>query len=567
MIIAGIAVQYGINDWNAYFFNALDRRDEDDVFWAIGLFIALVLLSSGVAVVQLIGRMRLQVQWRQWLTARLVGRWLEEGRFYRLSISAPNIDSPEFRIADDARMATEPVVNFASGIMNAVLTAAVFFGVLWTVGGSARIGDFEIPGFMMIAAVIYAVLMSGSMVVFGKPLIAWIETKNATEARLRHEMVRVRENAESIAMLGGVSDEQRGIGAAMQGVVGAWRGVIMQLAHMTWLTNTNSVAAPMVPLLLGAPNYLNGTMSLGALMQTAAAFVQVQVALNWLVDNYSGIAEWLASVQRVVGLWTALTDLDATIGRTEHDRIMIAQSPDASIRLEGLSVAQHNGRVMIEGADTVIERGDKVLLMGDSGTGKSTLIRAIAGMWPWGSGRVLLPPDARMAFVPQRAYIPQGSLRQVLQYPAAGHAADDEVLTEALHRCGLKRLIPRLDEVNRWEKLLSGGEQQRIAFARLLVHRPQIVIMDEATAALDIDSQDAMMDMFNHELADVTLISVGHRAELEEYHNRKLTLIRTRTGVEMRPERDNTRRRRLAALLRRALRPRPVPDPSAPGDD
>ena len=563
LVVANICVTYGVNRWTAFFFDALGRKDADVVLSGIGLFAILALAGAAFTVAQLMARMRLQVYWRQWLTERLAQRWLGEQRFYRLSIAAPDVDAPEFRIAEDARIATEPVVDFGTGIANAVLTALVFFGVLWTVGGSTELFGVEIPGFMVFAAIAYSCVMSGSMLVFGRPLIARIEAKNAAEARLRTEMVRVRENAESIAMLGGEADETRALRVTLEHLVRAWKRQIAQLARMTWMMSANWVVAPVVPLLLEAPNYLDGRIGLGALMQTASAFVSVQVALNWLFDNYPKIAEWLASAGRVAGLWTAFGRLDASVGHDAGDRIVVDDSPDVNLYLEGLHVAQHNGRVVIDEADIAIAPGDKVLLTGESGTGKSTLIRAIAGLWPWGSGRILLPRDANVAFVPQRSYIPNGKLRHVLLYPASEDAdVPDSVLAAALTRCGLKRLAQRLDETDRWDKLLSGGEQQRIAFARLLVHRPDIVIMDEATAALDVPSQDSMMELFRDELAAATVISVGHRPELEEYHNRKLSLRRFASAGPSDTDRD--RQRRLAGLLRRTLRPRPSPDPSHP---
>lgn len=560
--MSNTAVQYGVNKWNAYFFDALQQKSQRGVVGAVSLFAILAIAASFISVFSLTSRVKLQVYWRQWLTKRLTERWLDDQRFYRLSIAAPDLDAPEFRIAEDARIATEPVVEFGTGIMNAVLAALVFFVVLWSVGGSVDLFGVHIPGFMVIAAALYSGAMSGSMLIFGRPLIRRIEEKNAAEARLRTEMGRVRENAESIALIGGEADETKALHETLHTLVESWMRMLRQWSRMMWMMGSNWAVAPVVPLLLEAPNFLAGKLTLGALMQTAAAFAQVQVALNWIFDNYPRIAEWLASAGRVTGLWAAFGQLDSTVGKGKNERITIDVSPDDSVRLENLSVAQYNGSIMIDEASTQIAQGDKVLLTGESGTGKSTLIRAIAGLWPWGSGRVLIPAHARVSFLPQRAYIPNGTLRQVLHYPITARDPSSDELEAALVRCGLAHLVPRLDEEDRWDKLLSGGEQQRIGFVRLLVQRPDVVILDEATAALDVDTQASIMGIFQHELKDATLISVGHRPELAQFHSRKLSL--KRFAAEDQAERDSQRRKRLADILRRTLRPRPGPDPSRP---
>src|SRR5690242_19416184 len=327
LVIGNIVVQYGINIWNRSFFKALDRHDAGFVYRAIAVFLALAFAADLVAVLQLVFRMRLQILWRQWLTRRLLGQWLGEQRFYRLSIATPDLDAPEFRIAEDAKVATEPVVDFGYGITNAALTAAVFFGVLWSASGSASFFGWRIPGFMVYAAIVYSFVMSLSMVLFGSALIGRIERRNQSEAQLRYEMGRVRENAESIAIVGGAGDEVKGLQETMRLVTVAWTGVVSRQVWLTWLMGGNGVMAPVLPLLLAAPNYLSGEISLGALTQSAAAFVQVQVALNWLVDNYPRIAEWLASARRVTGLWAAFSDLDASVGSADEERITIEDSP------------------------------------------------------------------------------------------------------------------------------------------------------------------------------------------------------------------------------------------------
>jgi putative ATP-binding cassette transporter len=557
LVLGNIVVQYGLNLWNRAFFNALGRQDTSFAYDAIVLFAGLAFMVALVAVLLVVYRFRLQVLWRQWLSRRLAVRWLEDKRYYRLSIAAPELDSPEQRIAEDAKVATLPVIDFACGIVGSVVTAVVFVGVLWTAAGTADIFGHLVPGYLVYAAIAYAAIMSGTMLLGGRALIGRVEHRNVAEAQLRYELTRVRTNAESIAMVGGAEDEVQGLIASMQRVADAWRSVVRRNAWLTWLTGGNGVMAPVLPLLLAAPNYFSGQITLGALTQSAAAFVQVQVALNWLVDNYSAIAEWMASVRRVTALWSAFEILDESVDGAHGGHISIEESADADIYLKSLAVSHFDGTSMIDDATTVIASREKVLLMGDSGTGKSTLIRAIAGLWPWGSGTVQMPVDAKVAFLPQRPYMPLGTLRQVLHYPANEDERPNDVLEAALKRCGMAHLIRRLDEVDQWESILSGGELQRIGFARLLVMQPDIAILDEATAALDTASQASMMELFQNELAHVTLISVGHRAELADFHDRKLTLQRKATRVSLAGEVANRPKRRLGSLISR-IRRRPI---------
>jgi putative ATP-binding cassette transporter len=386
---------------------------------------------------------------------------------------------------------------------------------------------------MALAAVLYAVIASLAAYFAGRPLVPRIAAKNEAEAQFRAEMTRLRENAESIALIKGDADERDSVGENYGRVVAAWLNVIRQQGVIAIVLNTNGALFPIVPLLLIAPKYLSGEITLGAVMQVVAAFSAVQAALIWFVDNFVRLAEWFASVTRVDELAEALEALDVGTIMEGETQITLGESADGAIHIDNLSIAHSNGRIVIADTSGVVEPGEKVLITGESGSGKSTLIRALAGLWPWGSGSIGLPRGKRLAFVPQKPYLPMGTLRDVLLYPEAESRVSDEVVVAALKRCGLSYLAKRLDEEERWDQTLSGGERQRVAFARLLIQKPDIIIMDEATSALDEDSQNSLLGLLDEELAEATVISVGHRPGLEDFHDRKITLEKRQAGAQL----------------------------------
>ena len=524
-MIAGLAV----NQWNRYFFDALETRNTRSVEIGVALIIALGIYSAASSVALVHFRLRLQVRWRQWLTSHLMGVWLTDRRYYQLNIVDPG-HNPEGRMADDVRLSIEPLVDFSIGLFNALLVSVAYLSILWAVAGgiSVQLGGagIYIPGYMLWVAVIYSVIATCATWFVGRPLIAYVEKKNGGEADFRYNLTRVRESSETIALIGGDEEELAKLDTTLSALIARWLDVARQQGRLTWILNFNSVLVPVVPLMFGAPKYLSGELTLGQLMQVAAAFVQVQIALNWFVDNAIRLAEWSAASQRVSALITALDTLDDSIRNRAAGMIELGASPDDRLRIENLSLFQRNGALMIEGADTAIAPGEKVLVKGGSGTGKSTLIRAIAGLWPWGSGRILRPDGARVAFVPQRPYIPRGTLRAAVLYPDAQRGVTPEKVTEALTACGLAHLIPRLDEEDEWDRILSGGEQQRLAFARLIADPPDIIILDEATSALDELSQARMLEFFRTDLSAAMVLHVAHRPGLEAYHNRELHLVR-----------------------------------------
>jgi putative ATP-binding cassette transporter len=420
--------------------------------------------------------------------------------------------------------------------LSAFLTSITFIGVLWVVGGSITVpwsgGELTIPGYLVIAVVIYCILISGGMLIIARSFVPTAEAKNQSEAEFRYALTRLRENGESIAILGGEEEERAGLAILLGNVVRAYARLAGQYMRTMFVSHGNFIIASVIPVILSSPKYLNGTMTLGQVMQATAAFIQVQYAFNWIVDNYPRMAEFTASARRVANLIVSLDRLDqadvSAIKRLEAD------GEGAAIRLKDVSVELTDGTVVIDDADIVVKLGERVLLKGESGSGKSTLVRAIAGLWPWGEGEITLKHGAKLFMMPQRPYVPLGTLRRAAAYPQAADTIDDAALREALELVGLGQVVERLDEENvAWDQVLSGGEKQRLAFARLLLEKPDIVVMDEATSALDTESQAKLMTMLAENLPELAIISVGHRAELEQFHQRTMNLVKREGGARL----------------------------------
>lgn len=527
-----VGAALAVNRWNKYFFDALERRDVATLWMGVALIAGLVVISALAAMGLIHMRTRLQVRWRQWLTRALMARWLSGRRFYQLSIVSSEAANPEARMSEDARLATELLVDFAVGALNAIVAVISFAGVLWVVGGGIHVGGVYIPGYMVLGCALYSAVTTFAVAVLGRLLVQEVERKTAGEARFRDELTRVRESAENIALIGGEEDERSRLSHTFADVIRRWRAMMWKQGHMTWITAATLMIAPVAPLLLGAPKYLAGDMSLGSLMQAAAAFVQVQAALNWIAENALRLADWFASARRVSELNDAFDRLDATISRHgRSDMVAHRPSPDDSVHLLNVRITQHDGRIVVGDAETVIAPGQKVLVRGDCGSGKSTLIRAIAGLWPWGSGEIQIPPRAKVAFLPQQPYFPPGSLRAALLYPNFEREEPQARIADALTRCGLAHLIARLDETDDWRTALSAGEQQRVAFARVLLAPPDVLMMDEPTSALDEESEARMMDFLRGDLAHAIVIHVCPQPGLERFHDRELHLLREDGGA------------------------------------
>ena len=536
IIVLNLAASYGMNVWTRVIFDALQKRDSDEVLFLSMIYLPLLAVSVLIGVVQVYACMTTQRRWRQWLSTQLVDDWLKNGRYYQLNLVSGGRNNPEYRIADDVRIATEAPVDFVTGMATAVLSAATFIIVLWTIGGPLTVQldgvAITVPGFLVVAAVIYAVAASGAMAVIGRRFIRVSENKNQAEAEYRYLLTRIRENGESIGLLQGMAEERRGADKSLKTVLQAWRDICIQNMRTTIVSQTSGYIAGVLPIILCAPKFLDSSMTLGEIMQAASAFTIVQAAFNWLVDNYPRLADWIASARRIASLQVSLDALErGEIGRC--GRINRCEAGGAALRLRNVSVALNDGRAIVANADVAITAGQKVLLTGDSGTGKSTLVRAIVGVWPWGEGDIEIPAGAKLFLLPQRPYVPLGTLRRAVNYPDLPSSRSEEEIAKALKTVGLSHFAERIDEDGPWDQVLSGGEKQRLGFAQIFLQRPDIIVLDEATSALDPPSQDRLMSLLSQELKEAIVLSIGHRPELTVFHGRKLVLKHGRRGAKL----------------------------------
>src|SRR5215471_4605628 len=425
--LANLALQYRLNVWHRTMFDALDKRDGTGVLSQTLVFFPLIAAVVGVAALTTLAKMTLQRRWRAWLNAHVLDQWLANGRYYQLNMVPGDHANPEYRVAEDLRQSVEAPVDFSIGIFSAVMSAVVFISVLWFIGGELTIpiggSTLRIPGFLVVAAFAYALLTSGSMVVIARGFVRASGHKNQAEAEYRYVLTRLRENGESIALLGGETEERAGLDAAFMKVRRRWFELMLQYIRTTMVSQVSNGLAPIIPILLCAPKYVAATMTLGEVMQAVSAFVIVQVSFSWLVENYPRLADWTASGSRLASLLVALDRLERAEEEGATGRIVRSQAEGGTLRLQNVSVTLDDGSAVVNEADIEIARGEKVLVIGESGTGKSTLVRAIAGLWPWGSGEISVRFEG-LSLMPQVPYVPLGSLRRAVTYPLPADGVD-----------------------------------------------------------------------------------------------------------------------------------------------
>ena len=439
-----------LNIWNRVMFDGLENRDMRTVVFQSIVFLPLVLASLAMAVSDTYSKMSLQRRWRAWLNGHVLNRWLTSGRYYQLTLRPGEHSTPESRVAEDLRLGVDAPVDIVLGVFAALITLITYIGVLWYIGGEITIPIgtvmLRIPGFLVITAFLYAVLASGAMVRIARGFVPLAESRSQAEADYRYALTRVRENAESIALLGGDAEERAGLDSAYKVVRGRWRAVMMQSIRTTIVGNTTNGLAPIIPLVLCAPKYVTGTMTLGEMMQAAAAFITVQHSFNWLVENYPRVADWTAAARRLALLLVSLDDLDGADGQDPDRQIIRGPAEEGALQLRGVSLTSDDGSSIVQAADIAIAPGEKVLVVGESGTGKSTLVRAIAGLWSWGAGEIRVPRWAlRDAAAPLRA---ARDAPTRCHLSAVARTVDDEVVRRSIDDVGLTHFLDRLDAEN-----------------------------------------------------------------------------------------------------------------------
>jgi vitamin B12/bleomycin/antimicrobial peptide transport system ATP-binding/permease protein len=532
--LASVLVTVLLAEWNRRFYDALQGKDYPVFLSLLGWFGALAVSYIVVAVFALYFNQMLQIRWRRWLTEQYCRDWLKGRAYYLLQLEPSHVENPEQRIQDDIGIVANLTLDLVTGLLNAVVTLASFLVMLWTLSGTLRwhVAGFAlvIPGYMVWVAILYAALGSIATHFVGRKLIGINYDLQRADAEFRFRMIRIRENAESVALYGGESDEQAQLQSSFGHIWRTWWRLMKAQRRLTFFTAGYGQAATIFPVLVAAPRFFSGAITLGGLTQTAMAFGQVQSSLSWFVDAYPRIAQWTASVNRLTGFREELARAATVAAATAAIRVVPSSGPEMVVH--GLNLQLPDGRSLLDGVSLRIVAGERVVVSGLSGSGKSTLFRALAGIWPYGSGTVAIPAGRRVLFLPQRPYLPIASLRDVLRYPDPSDGRSDADFRQALLDVRLPHLVDRLDEQANWSLELSGGEQQRIGFARVLLYRPDWLFLDEATSALDEETERALYGVLRERFPGITLISVAHRAAVATFHERRLTLHPETRSIE-----------------------------------
>jgi putative ATP-binding cassette transporter len=536
LLVAVIAIELAlvaddvlVNQWRNRFYNALQEKNWDGFVREIIIFTVLASASVVLSVYQLYLNQWLQIRWRNWMTTKYLGEWLQGPNHYRMQLQGDAADNPDQRVSDDVKLFVDRTLNIGVTLLSSIVTLFSFVIILWGLSAAAPLHafgiDFAIPGYLVWGALIYAIFGTALAQWIGSPLVNLDFQQQRLEADFRFSLVRVRENSEQIALLRGEPAERQRLSERFGRVVGNWYAIMSRTKRLTAFTSSYAQAAVVFPLILVAPAYFAGKIQFGAVFQTTEAFGSVQSALSFFVSTYRSLAEWRAVVARLDGFETAVSSA-ATLASSADSIKMASSTEGDEIDLQQLLVRLPNGTPLVSADRLSLRTSERTLVTGPSGAGKSTLFRAIAGIWPFGNGSIAIPANATLMMLPQRPYFPIGALQAAIVYPAEADAFSSDQVRDALIAVGLPQLATRLEEEAHWNRMLSLGEQQRLGLARALLHRPQYLFLDEATASLDEPSEAALYGLLEEKLPATTIVSIGHRSTLMAFHQRNVVLVR-----------------------------------------
>jgi vitamin B12/bleomycin/antimicrobial peptide transport system ATP-binding/permease protein len=535
LVIAATAYgQIRLNNWNKPFYDALSHKNFAQFVDQLGVFglIAGTLLILNVAQ-KWLGE-TLKIRLRQGLVTDLIQNWLSPGRAFRLTNAGPMGVNPDQRMHEDARRLTELSADLGIGLLQSSILLISFVEVLWGLSNNFVFHvagrQFAVPGYMVWAAILYS--GSASLISYwvGRRLVDRNAQRYAREADLRFSLVRVNEHIDAVALSGGESDEARRLQLDLKAVLAATARLVTGLTNLTWITASYGWFTLVAPILVAAPLYFAGNLTFGGLMLASGAFMQVQSSLRWFVDNFSTIADWRATLLRVAGFRRAVIGCDVMHG--VEGRIAYKEGAAGELAIDNLQIASTAGCTLLSEKSVHIKAGERVLIVGESGSGKTLLFRALAGLWPWGAGSVTRPAGEEIVYMPRTPYFPPGTLRELMAYPVMTTKFETSTFTSALLRLGLERLVPQLDTTQRWDRELSEDEQQSLAFARLLLHKPRWVLIDEVLDSLDQKALELVIDVFAKDLEQTALVNIG-RTDTLHFFSRVVHLVKDPAGRKL----------------------------------
>ena len=526
--LASVGLNVLFNRWNNVFYNALQEKNYDVYVYQIGYFCILAVFWIAVNVYKLYFNQWLQIRWRRWMTGHYLGGWLANANHYRMQLQGDAADNPDQRIAEDTQLFVDRTLALGVGLLSSVVTLASFVVILWGLSAEAPLHlagrDIAFPGYLVWGALAYAVFGTIFTHLIGWPLVGLNFQQQQFEADFRFNLVRARENAEQIALLSGEGVERSRLSSRFQRVVENWIAIMQRTKKLTMFTASYSQASVIFPSILLAPAFFADKIQLGGLMQTSSAFSSVQDAFSFFISAYRTLAEWQSVVVRLDGFEASIAGAKAL--NAHADIVQAGSNDDGAIDLKKLQVNLPNGTPLVSADGFRFRANERTLITGPSGSGKSTLFRAIAGIWPFATGTIDIPAQATLMMLPQRPYFPVGSLHAAVAYPAEATAFSPQQLAEVVTAVGLPALAPRLAEEAHWNRMLSLGEQQRLGLARALLHAPNFLFLDEATASLDEPSEAVLYRLIEEKLPATTIVSIGHRSTLQAFHQRNVALMR-----------------------------------------